>query len=131
MSYNWELMQFLLHGVQGSANESFKPRLGAELFAQHLEDADRPLPNMDHLRAEAANYESLLFDGGFIETRPEEAGGTGENFVLTERGLRLLRMIDDGYPNNEGMRQALDEKGEAALVPETFDALADRAATTN
>ncbi len=79
---------------------------------------------MDHLRAEAADYEDLLLNGGFIQPRPEEAGGTGENFVLTERGARLLGMLDKDA-GGASMRRLLDEKGEAVLVPEVFDPLAE------
>ncbi|WP_028240582.1 hypothetical protein [Stutzerimonas azotifigens] len=124
MSYNWDLIQYLLHEVQHSANENFKPRLAAEAFALAQEDAGQPLPNMDHLRAEAADYEDLLLNGGFIQPRPEEAGGIGENFVLTERGARLLGMLDKDA-GGASMRRLLDEKGEAVLVPEVFDPLAE------
>jgi len=121
MSYNWDLIQRLLHEVQASANDTFKPRRYAEEHAAQLESEGKPMPNLDSLRAEAADYESLLFEGGFIVARPEEQGGNGENFVLTERG-ELLGMLDD--PQTAGARQRLADKGEAALVPEVFDELA-------
>ncbi|EWC41595.1 transcriptional regulator [Pseudomonas stutzeri] len=122
MSYKWDLIQRLLHEVQTSASESFKPRRYAEEHAAQLESEGQPLPNLDSLRAEAADYESLLFEGGFIVTRPEEQGGNGENFVLTERGSRLLTILDS--PAEDGLRQRLVEKDEAGLVPEVFDELA-------
>ncbi len=122
MSYNWDLIQRLLHEVQASANDTFKPRRYAEEHAAQLESEGKPMPNLDSLRAEAADYESLLFEGGFIVARPEEQGGNGENFVLTERGERLLGMLDD--PQTAGARHRLADKGEAALVPEVFDELA-------
>lgn len=122
MSYKWDLIQRLLHEVQDSANDTFKPRRYAEEHAAQLESEGKPMPNLDSLRAEAADYESLLFEGGFIVARPEEQGGNGENFVLTERGERLLGMLDD--PQTAGARQRLADKGEAALVPEVFDELA-------
>ena len=128
MSYHWDLIEFLLHEIQHPTDEHFKPRLGAEKYAQQLEGAGQPLPNMDRLRAEAAEYESLLLDGGFIEPLPEEAGGTGENYRVTERGSRLLSLIGDSYPNHAGVRQSLDDRGDAALTPEVFDDLAARAA---
>ncbi|MBA1272226.1 transcriptional regulator [Stutzerimonas azotifigens] len=131
MSYNWDLILRLLHEVQNSANDTFKPRRYAEEHAQAMEAAGQPLPNLDHLRAEASDYESLLFEGKFIATRPTDEGGTGENFVLTERGAQLLRLIDASYPNSDGFRQQLDEQGEAALVPEIFDDLAAKAAVSN
>jgi hypothetical protein len=122
MSYNWDLIQRLLHEVQTSANDSFKPRRYAEEHAAQMEREGQPMPNLDSLRAEAADYESLLFEGGFIVTRPEEQGGNGENFVLTERGTRLLALLDN--PQDVGQRQRLIDKGEAALVPEVFDEMA-------
>jgi len=122
MSYKWDLIQRLLHEVQDSANDTFKPRRYAEEHAAQLEREGKPMPNLDSLRAEAADYESLLFEGGFIASRPEEQGGNGENFVLTERGSRLLAILDS--PAEQDRRQRLAEKGEAALVPEVFDQLA-------
>lgn len=122
MSYKWDLIQRLLHEVQDSANDTFKPRRYAEEHAAQLESEGKSMPNLDSLRAEAADYESLLFEGGFIASRPEEQGGNGENFVLTERGSRLLGILDS--PAEQDRRQRLAEKGEAALVPEVFDELA-------
>ncbi|EXF44459.1 transcriptional regulator [Pseudomonas sp. BAY1663] len=123
MSYKWDLIQRLLHEAQAGANDSFKPRRYAEEYATQLESEGQPLPNLDSLRAEAADYESLLFEGGFIVSRPEEQGGNGENFILTERGVRLLDILD-GPRDDGGRRQRLVDKGEAALVPEVFDELA-------
>lgn len=131
MSYNWDLILRLLHEVQTSANDTFKPRRYAEEHAQAMEAAGQPLPNLDHLRAEASDYESLLFEGKFIAARPTDEGGTGENFVLTERGAQLLRLLEAGAPASDGFRRQLDEKGEAALVPEVFDDIAARAAAGN
>jgi len=122
MSYNWSLMLRLLHELEKPGNESFKPRLHAEEHAAALEDARQPLPNLDSLKAEAQDYESLLFEGGFIEARPEEQGGNGENFVLTERGQRLLAILE-APASDEGLRRQLEEKGQSALVPEVFDSL--------
>jgi hypothetical protein len=122
MSYKWDLIQRLLHEVQDSANDTFKPRRYAEEHAAQLESEGKSMPNLDSLRAEAADYERLLFEGGFIASRPEEQGGNGENFVLTERGSRLLAILDS--PAEQDRRQRLAEKGEAALVPEVFDELA-------
>ncbi|WP_413044153.1 transcriptional regulator [Pseudomonas sp. YJ42] len=121
MTYDWDLMLRLLREAQKPGNEAFAPRQYADEHAMAMEDAGQPLPNMDSLKAEAQNYESLLFEGGFMVTRPEEEGGNGENFVLTERGTRLLRMLEGGDGSH---RQRLEEKGEAALTPEVFDTLA-------
>lgn len=118
MSYDWDLMLRLLREVQHSGRETFTPRQYADEHAVALEQAGQPMPNIDSLKAEAQDYESLLFEGGFLATRPEEQGGNGENFVLTARGQRLLAFLEDG---NAEDRQRLDEKGQAALVPEVFD----------
>lgn len=123
MSYNWDLMLRLLHEAQKPGHEPFTPRHYADEHAIAMEDAGQPLPNLDSLKADAQNYESLLFEGGFIASRPEDQGGNGENFVLTERGMRLLDMLEGGGGGTT-YRQRLDEKGEAALVPEVFDMLA-------
>jgi len=120
MSYDWDLMLRLLREVQHSGRETFTPRQYADEHAVALEQAGQPMPNIDSLKAEAQDYESLLFEGGFLATRPEEEGGNGENFVLTARGQRLLAFLEDG---NAEDRQRLDEKGQAALVPEVFDEL--------
>ncbi|MBC8650386.1 transcriptional regulator [Pseudomonas sp. MTM4] len=123
MTYDWDLMLRLLREAQKPGNEAFAPRQYADEHAIAMEDAGQPLPNLDSLKAEAQNYESLLFEGGFLVTRPEEQGGNGENFVLTERGSRLLEMLE-GDIAGTAYRQRLDDKGEAALTPEIFDALA-------
>ena len=122
MSYDWDLMLRLLREVQDSGSETFTPRQYADEHALALEQAGQPMPNLDALKAEAQNYESLLFEGGFMASRPEEQGGNGENFVLTDRGQRLLAMLEDGNAGTS-RRQRLEEQGEAALVPEVFDGL--------
>lgn len=120
MTYDWDLMLRLLHEAQKPGSGPFTPRQYADEHALAMEEAGKPLPNMDSLKAEAQNYESLLFEGGFLASRPEAEGGSGENFVLTERGMRLKRMLEEGTSH----RQRLDEQGEAVFVPEVFDGLA-------
>jgi hypothetical protein len=120
MTYNWDLMLRLLHEAQKPGHEPFTPRHYADEHAIAMEDAGQPMPNLDSLKAEAQNYESLLFEGGFMVSRPEEQGGNGENFVLTERGERLLGMLEG---SDTTRRQRLDDEGQAALVPEVFDGL--------
>ncbi|MHB0819365.1 transcriptional regulator [Stutzerimonas stutzeri] len=122
MTYNWSLMLRLLQEAQKPGNEPFTPRQYAEEHAVALEDGGQPMPNLDSLKADAQNYESLLFEGGFIVSRPEEQGGNGENFILTERGQRLLDILQERGAD-VGLRQRLDDKGQAALVPEVFDEL--------
>lgn len=127
MAYNWDLIERLLHEVQNSADKNFAPRAYAAELAQELERAGEHTNNLDALKAEAADYESQLLGTGFIEPRPEDEGGNGENFVLTPRGLQLLSMIDSSIPGGEHSRELLDEQGAAALAPEVFDATAARA----
>lgn len=124
MSYNWDLIERLLHEAQNSAGKPFAPRRYAEELADELGQAGEHINDLDHFRAEAARYESELLGGGFIEPRPENEGGNGENFVLTPRGAQLLSMLDSSIPGSEHPREVLDEAGEAALTPEIFDELA-------
>jgi len=127
MPYNWDLIERLLHEVQRSAGKNFAPRAYAQELAQELERAGEHTSNLDALKAEAAEYEAQLLNAGFIEPRPEEEGGNGENFVLTPRGLQLLSMIDSSIPGGEHSREVLDEQGTAALSPEVFDDAAAKA----
>nr|WP_298140994.1 transcriptional regulator [uncultured Pseudomonas sp.] len=127
MSYHWDLIERLLHEVQNSASKRFAPRAYAEQLAQELERAGEHTADLDVLKARATEYESLLLNGGFIAPRPEEEGGNGENFVLTERGLQLLSMIDSSIPGGEHSREMLEQQGTAALVPEVFDEVASEA----
>ncbi len=120
MSYNWDLMRKLLREAQQSAYRHFTPRQYAEQFAMELEDAGQPLPDLDALRGEAAAYEGHLVNGEFMVPRPEDEGGTAENYMLTPRGERLLQLLED---RDERIRRALDEKGTAAMTPEVFDDL--------
>ncbi|MDN7139253.1 transcriptional regulator [Pseudomonas sp. JQ170] len=125
ITYDWDLIERLLHEVQNSAGHSFTPRPYAEQHAAALAAKGEPVPELDHLKTRACEYEKLLFDRGFIESRPEDQGGNGENFVLTERGSRLLSLIDSSIPGNDHPRQVLDEQ-EDALDPALFDQVASR-----
>ncbi|WP_285962313.1 transcriptional regulator [Pseudomonas tohonis] len=128
-SYDWELIELLLHKVQESANVNFAPREYAAELAERRQAAGQPVGGtLDHLKMLAADYERFLLEGGYIDHRPESAGGNGENFVLTERGSRLQELINSSLPANLQFRELLDEKGEAALTPEVFDELAAQAA---
>lgn len=127
MTYNWDLIERLLHEVQNSADKNFAPREYAGELAQELEHTGEHTNNLDALKVEATEYESQLLGAGFIEPRPEDEGGNGENFVLTPRGLQLLSMIDSSIPGGEHARQLLDEQGTAALAPEVFDETAANA----
>ncbi|AMB85385.1 transcriptional regulator [Pseudomonas agarici] len=125
-TYNWELIERLLHEVQNSAGHSFAPRAYAEQHACAQAAEGEPTGNLDALKTLATDYERLLLNNGFIESRPEEEGGDGENFVLTPRGSSLLSMIDSSIPGNDHPRQMLDEQRDA-LDPLVFDALVSEA----
>lgn len=125
-TYNWDLIERLLHEVQNGEG-SFAPRKYAEQEAAEKATAGEDTGNLDALKKTAADYEALLFKRGFIESRPEEEGGNGENFILTPRGASLLALIDSSIPGNEHPRHVMDEQ-EDALDEATFDQVASKAA---
>lgn len=125
-TYNWALIERLLHEVQNGAGKPFAPRVYAEQYAVDLQNQDQPVGDVDELKVLACSYEALLLKQGFIAPRPEDEGGTGENFVLTERGSQLLSLIDSAIPGNDHPLQVLDEQADP-LDPATFDALAAKA----
>jgi hypothetical protein len=125
-TYNWELIERLLHEVQNGAGHSFTPRPYAEQYAEEKAAKGEPIENLDGLKVTATEYEKLLLDRGFIESRPEDEGGNGENFVLTLRGSSLLSLIDSSIPGDDHPRQVLDEQADA-LDPVAFDEVASKA----
>ena len=110
-TYDWDLIERLLHEVQHAAALAAK---------------GEPVCDLDHLKTRACEYEKLLFECGYIESRPEEDGGNGENFVLTERGSRLMSLIDSSIPGFEHPRQVLDEQVDA-LDETTFEQVSAKA----
>jgi hypothetical protein len=124
--YDWDLIERLLHEVQNSADKPFAPRKYAEEHAAAKAAEGEATGDLDALKMRAADLEALLFKRGFIESRPEEEGGNGENFVLTPRGSSLLAMIDSSIPGNDHPRQVLDEQADA-LDPDTFDEVSSKA----
>ncbi|MBV6288584.1 transcriptional regulator [Pseudomonas aegrilactucae] len=125
-TYDWDLIERLLHEVQNSAGHSFTPRPYAEQHAAALVAKGDQVPDLDHLKTTACEYEKLLFERGFIETRPEDQGGNGENFVLTARGSRLLSLIDSSIPGDAHPRQVLNDQDDP-LDETTFDEVASKA----
>jgi len=124
-TYNWELIERLLHEVQNGADRNFTPRPYAEDHAA-AKSAQGDVPgDLDELKALACDYEKLLLDRGFIEPRPQEEGGTGENFRLTLRGSSLLSLLDSGIPGNDHPIKVLDDQRDA-LDPATFDELSGK-----
>ncbi|WP_277962381.1 transcriptional regulator [Pseudomonas sp. RIT-To-2] len=125
-TYNWDLIERLLHEVQNGAGHSFTPRPYAEQHAaQKAAQGEQP-GDLDHLKALAGEYEKLLLERDYIASRPEDEGGNGENFVLTPRGSSLLSLLDSSIPGHEHPRQVLDEQADA-LLPEIFDEVASKA----
>jgi hypothetical protein len=124
--YNWGLIERLLHEVQNGAGHSFAPRAYAEEHAAAEAADGEKIGSLDHLKAIAGEYEKLLLDRGFIESRPEEEGGNGENFILAPRGASLLALLDSSIPGNDHPLQVLDDQDDA-LEPETFDVVASKA----
>ena len=122
-TYDWNLVERLLHEVQNGAGRSFTPRPYAEQHAAAQAAQGQPVGDLDHLKTRACEYEKLLFERAFIETRPEQDGGNGENFVLTQRGSRLLSLIDSSFPGEVNPRDVLDQQ-EDALDEATFDRVA-------
>lgn len=130
MAYDWELIERLLHEAQNSANDSFKPRVYAEELASDRLAAGQPIGgSVDHLKQVAGDLEGVLYEGGFIEERPEELGGGANNYILTARGSRLLSLIGSSFPESVAFRRLLDEQGEVVLSDGSiFDRIADNAA---
>jgi hypothetical protein len=124
-TYNWDLIERLLHEAQNSAGHSFTPRPYAEQHAAQKAAEGEPIENLDHLKTVASDYERLLLLRGYIASRPEDEGGNGENFVLTPRGSCLLSLLDSSIPGNDHPRQVLDEQ-EDALDEATFDEVASK-----
>ncbi|WP_423205113.1 transcriptional regulator [Pseudomonas kribbensis] len=125
-TYNWDLIERLLHEVQNGAGHSFAPRSYAEDYAAEKAAVGEPIENLDHLKTIACEYEQKLLLRGFIEPRGDDEGSTGNNFSLTPRGSSLLSLIDSSIPGNDHPRQVLDEQ-EDALDEATFDRVASKA----
>ncbi|MGE7989808.1 transcriptional regulator [Pseudomonas sp. NPDC089554] len=125
-TYDWDLIERLLHEVQNGAGHTFTARPYAEQHAAALAAQGEPVGDLDHLKTLACEYEQLLFMRGFIDSRPAEDGGNGKNFVLTERGSRLLSLIDSSIPGFEHPRQVLDEQADA-LDESTFERVSAKA----
>lgn len=125
-TYNWDLIERLLHEVQNGAGHSFAPRSYAEDYAAEKAAAGESIENLDHLKTIACEYEQKLLLRGFIEPRGDDEGSTGNNFSLTPRGSSLLSLIDSSIPGNDHPRQVLDEQ-EDALDEATFDRVASKA----
>ncbi|MCP1650143.1 transcriptional regulator [Pseudomonas sp. GD04087] len=128
MSYDWDLIERLLLHAQECADQPYKAReCGEQVAEQHRLQGEPSHASVDHLKRIAGDLEGDLLRNDYIRERPVEHGGTGNNFELTERGTELLTLISRSFPDHLVFRQLLDEQGEAALLPERFDLLAERA----
>ncbi|MDQ3204127.1 MAG: transcriptional regulator, partial [Pseudomonadota bacterium] len=63
-TYNWDLIERLLHEVQ-NGEPSFTPRPYAEQYAAEKASEGEQTENVDHLKAVAGEYESLLVERGY------------------------------------------------------------------
>lgn len=127
--YDWDLIERLLHEVQNGAGETFAPRKYAEQHAAAKAAEGENTGNLDALKQQATDLEDLLFKRGFIESRPQDEGGVGGNFILTPRGSSLLAMIDRGISGETCTRAVLDEQADA-LDPDTFDRVSSQPQAT-
>lgn len=119
-TYNWDLIERLLHKVQSTAGQAFASQGYADEFARtQAAEGAAPVP-VETLKADAARYETLLRERGFIEA------GEGQGYRLTTNGARLLALLDSSIPDKEHPRDVLDEQGDA-LDPLTFVELASKA----
>ncbi len=120
--YNWDLVERLLHEAQNAEDDSFTPRDYAQDHANASAAAGEPVGNIDQLKADAAEYEHLLVERGFIAPRQGDRG----SYSLTPRGASLLALIDSSIPGNDHPREVLDDQADA-LDPATFDEVAAKA----
>lgn len=128
MSYDWDLIERLLLRAQECADQPYKAReCGEEVAEQHRLQGEPLNSSVDQLKRVAGDLEGDLLRNGYIRQRPREHGGTGNNFELTDRGTELLTLISRSFPDHLVFRQLLDEQGETALLPDSFDLLAERA----
>ena len=124
-TYDWPLIERLLHEVQNGANQDFTPHRYAQEHADATTAQGDVSAAVDQLATQADDYQKLLLDRGFIEQRPDGEGGTGRNFQLTLRGSSLLSLVDSSIPDNDHGLEVLDEQDDA-LDPTTFDELASK-----
>jgi hypothetical protein len=119
-TYNWDLIERLLHKVQATAGEPFDSGEHAEeLSRSQAAEGAAPIA-LDTLKADAARYEQLLLERGFVQR------AQGPGYVLTEHGARLLALLDSSIPDKEHPRDVLDEQADA-LDPATFETLSSKA----
>ncbi|EGH97387.1 MULTISPECIES: hypothetical protein [Pseudomonas syringae group] len=96
MTYNWDLIERLLHDVQN-----------------------------DGVKSTATEFETLL-NRGFIEPLPHVEGGDGSTYILTALGARLLALIDSSIPGNDHPRQVLNEQAGDPLDRSIFEEIAKK-----
>ncbi|SHN22145.1 hypothetical protein SAMN05216593_114121 [Pseudomonas asturiensis] len=121
MTYNWDLIERLLHEVQNSGGDSFDAQEYTTTRASEGETVADP----GKLEAEAAQLKELLTNRGFIQSRLAEEDGGRSGFILTPRGSSLLALIDSSIPGNDHPREVLGRQ-EDGLDPATFDEVASK-----
>ncbi len=68
-TYNWDLIERLLHEVQNGAGHSFTPRPYAEEYAAEKAAEGEQTENLDHLKAVAGEYEKVAAGRAVISSR--------------------------------------------------------------
>ncbi|CAM3463263.1 transcriptional regulator [Pseudomonas floridensis] len=121
MTYNWDLIESLLHEVQNSGGGSFDSHEYATAKASEGE----VVADSGSLQAEAGQLKELLINRGFIQSRPAEESDGRSGLILTPRGSSLLALIDSSIPGNDHPREVLDRQ-EDGLDPATFDEVASK-----
>ncbi|WP_263260833.1 transcriptional regulator [Pseudomonas sp. RIT-PI-S] len=116
-TYNWDLIERLLHKVQ--TDKDFDGQGYAEEFARtQAAEGVAPIP-LDTLKSDAARYEQVLRERGFIRAE------AGQGYTLTENGARLLALLDSSIPDKEHPRDVLNGQADA-LDPATFLELSNK-----
>ncbi len=112
-TYNWELIERLLHEVQNSAGHNFAPRVPN---------------NMPRPRRRPVSRRAILTSSR--PRRPITSGCCSRTASSPRgrkrRGSSLLSLIDSSIPGHEHPRWVLDEQQDA-LDPQVFDELASKA----
>ena len=121
--YDWDLIRGLLREIGKETVVAFRPRLYAESFVVARERNGFALGNQDALKRQAAQYETSLASGGFIEARPMSRFGYGNDYLLTKQGHSLLELLESTSVEAKRAQKALMQEGKAALTKQGFDAV--------
>ncbi|AZD59505.1 Transcriptional regulator [Pseudomonas chlororaphis subsp. aurantiaca] len=75
-TYNWDLIERLLHEVQNGAGHSFTPRPYAEQHAAAKAAEGEATGNLDELKSTAAAYENCCWTGVSSSRVPRRKAAT-------------------------------------------------------